>query len=262
MFLRCGTKRRNDRIRPFIRFPDDGAPSVRDGGCGTVGLCEELHSATKTRKTAIASGSDEVVPWRRRTVVGSGPCGNDACRWAPESGMRLCRMSKVPSGKRQRYPKGASFSEACRSCCGKPSRSEGMRIASYMRKPFLPSRERSDRFRVCSPLRRKARSSRNRSCAVPFRGRGRFCGRGNACRRIGASLFSPAAFVGGRYKIKRKRASIGIDALFFVVCGFSCPEENYFVIRFSHLSIENMTVIEIRQTTTNVPHVSQMGIVS
>lgn len=75
-------------------------------------------------------------------------------------------------------------------------------------------------------------------------------------------MSSPAAFVGGRYKIKRKRVSIGIDALFFVVCGFSCPEENYFVIRFSHLSIENMTVIEIRQTTTNVPHVSQMGIVS
>lgn len=109
MFLRCGTKRRNDRIRPFIRFPDDGAPSVRDGGCGAVGLCEELHSATKTRKTAIASGSDEVVPWRRRTVVGYGPCGNDACRWAPESGMRLCRMSKVPSGKRRRCPKGGVF---------------------------------------------------------------------------------------------------------------------------------------------------------
>lgn len=105
----------------------------------------------------------------RRTVVGYGPCGNDACRWAPESGMRLCRMSKVPSGKRRRCPKGAFFSEACRSCCGKPSRSEGMRIASDMRKPFLPL-ERSDRFRVCSPLRRKARSSRNRSCAVPFRG--------------------------------------------------------------------------------------------
>ena len=36
----------------------------------------------------------------------------------------------------------------------------------------------------------------------------------------------------------------------------------YFVIRFNHLSIENMTVIEIRQTMTKVPQVIQIGIVS
>lgn len=28
------------------------------------------------------------------------------------------------------------------------------------------------------------------------------------------------------------------------------------VIRFSHFSIENITIIEIRQTTTNIPQVS------
>ena len=33
------------------------------------------------------------------------------------------------------------------------------------------------------------------------------------------------------------------------------------VLRFSHFRIENITIIEIRQTTTNIPQVSQIGIV-